>query len=96
MNFKLTKIVTALAIATAITAPAIADTGTMSNADYRQAKLSANSDYKAALKGCPATAGTERTACRKDARATRNGAYADADAKHGINASYPLQNKTPN
>jgi hypothetical protein len=57
-----------------------------SRADYRQAMKGASTDYASALQACPA-AGSERSACRKDARANRDTAVADARAKHGLMAS---------
>jgi hypothetical protein len=100
-NFKFAKIILA-AVSLAFAASAIAqDTGARtSRKEYHQAMASAKSDYKTAVAACPAAKGPDRTTCRKQARDTRDAAYADARTKHGLSAAknpaYPQQNKTPN
>jgi hypothetical protein len=105
--FKSAKIMVA-AVSLAFAASAIAqDTGARtSRKEYHQAMTSAKSDYKTAVKACPSAKGPDRTTCRKQARDTRDAAYADARAKHGMsgthassvtpNPAYPQQSKTPN
>jgi hypothetical protein len=70
-----------------------------SRAAYQTSVNGANLDYKTAAQGCPAAKGPERTDCRKQARATRDVALADARTKHGMkpfDPSYPMQSKIPN
>jgi hypothetical protein len=73
-----------------------------SRAAYQTSVNGANLDYKTAAQGCPAAKSPERTECRKQARATRDAALADARTKHGMlasttpNPAYPMQSKTPN
>jgi hypothetical protein len=71
-----------------------------SRKEYRQAMAGARHDYKTALHACPAAKGADRDSCRQQARSTRDAAFADARAKHGLpgttNPAYPMQSKTPN
>jgi hypothetical protein len=99
--FKSAKIIVA-AVSLAFAASAIAqDAGPpTSRKEYHQAMASAKADYKSAVKACPGAKGPDRDSCRKQARDTRDAAYADARTKHGLpatkNPAYPLQSKTPN
>jgi hypothetical protein len=76
------------AIGLAFAASAIAqDTGARtSRKEYHQAMASAKADYKSAVRACPSARGADRDSCRKQARDTRDAAYGDARAKHGMSA----------
>ena len=89
-NIKPLAILTAAAIGIAFAASVMATevaTGSdrTSRADYNQAMKGAKADYKTALQGCKA-AGSDQSACRKEARSNRNIAIADARARHGMSA----------
>jgi hypothetical protein len=86
--FKSAKIIVA-AVSLAFAASALAqDTGTRtSRKEYHQALASAKADYKSAVTACPAAKGPDRATCRKQARDTRDAAYADARAKRGVPAT---------
>jgi hypothetical protein len=86
-----------LASGLVVAGPAMSADSRLSSAQYREAVNDANASYQADLLKCNSASGDERTACRREARATRTKALAAAKAQRAFGTDKPVgPSKPPN